>query len=152
MNTPPPAAMEVAARAIEFAKAARRISDHGYGEPIPGKICEYRTDTPVTNVFFNPAEVATALLYLICGPVQVLRSVPRKYAGTSYGWKHQAENWGELVGLSPYISNGAFIVAADWLWVPSRRYPNSPNIAYGLKATRESHEKDSLFLAFSTRK
>ena len=138
--------MEAAKKAIAAAIATREISDHGLGEPIPGKNCEYRTDVPVTNPTFNVDEVATAMLYLVTGPVKVLRTLPR-HAGTSYGWKHHAERWGEMVGLSPYVSNGAFIVAAEWLGVPSRRHHNSPNISYALKLLR-SRDDDALWLTY----
>jgi hypothetical protein len=143
LNRYPPKVIAVALRAIEAAKATQKISDHGYGEPIPGKGCVYDTDKPVLNATFNVGEVATALLFLVGGPVKLLRAVPR-VASSSYGWKHKAEAWGKLVGLSPYVSNGAFIVAAEWFGVPSRRYThNSPNTAYALKSVREKWD-DSL--------
>jgi hypothetical protein len=125
-----------AAAAIEAAKAAGDISEHGYGELIPGKHCAYRTGMCVSDPHFNVDEVATSLLYLVGGPAKILRSVPRSGALSSYYLKHQAEHWGELVGFSPYVSNGAFIVAAEWLGVPSRRREGSPNIGYGLKLLR----------------
>jgi hypothetical protein len=148
LNRYPPKAIAVALHAIELAKASQQISDHGYGQPIPGKNCEYDTDKPVLNATFSVREVATSLLFLVGGPVKVLRSVPRT-ASSSYGWKHKAEAWGELVGLAPYVSNGAFIVAAEWFGVPSRRYRKSPNIVYALKSEREQWD-DSLMLRWES--
>jgi hypothetical protein len=133
----PPYAISTAMRAIESAKADGYISDHGYGEPVDGEWCEYCTDKPVTDATFNISEVATALLYLHAGPIEILERVSRKLPHTSYGLKHKAENWGKLVGFAPYVSNGAFIVAAEWLHVPSRRHSGSPNIDYGVKLLRD---------------
>jgi hypothetical protein len=145
LNRYPPKAIAAALRAIEAAKATQKISDHGYGQPIPGKTCEYDTSKPVLNATFSVGEVATALLFLVAGPVKMLRAVPRD-ASSSYGWKHTAESWGELAGLASYVSNGAFIVAAEYFRVPSRRYDhNSPNAAYALKSLREQWD-DSLML------
>jgi hypothetical protein len=128
------AILEAAVAAIEAAKVEGLISDHGYGEPDNGYY--RRGGERVSNQHFNIAEVATSLLYLTVGPVVILKKVSRD-ASTSYGWKHQAENWGELAGFSPYVSNGAFIVAADWVGVPSVRERNSPNIAYALRSLRD---------------
>lgn len=52
---------------------------------------------------------------------------------SSYTLKHKVQNWARrsgIVGLSPYISNGAFIVAAciDG-WVPVR-YDRGPNCIF----------------------
>ena len=85
---------------------------------------------------FARTEVATALLFLAGGPVTTLKRIPSRGAGTSYGWKHTAEKWGRLMGLEPYITNGEFIVAADWLGIPSRREIFSLNVVYALKSTR----------------
>jgi len=75
----------------------------------------------------TPAEVATALAFLdLSGARAKARAVAKD--PTSYYWKHVAERWGQTAGLSPYVSNGAFIVALILRRVPFRRWPSSgPN-------------------------
>lgn len=50
---------------------------------------------------------------------------------SSYGWKHKAERWGKAAGLSPYVSNGAMIMAAHLCGVAVEDYRgnwhNTPN-------------------------
>jgi hypothetical protein len=54
-------------------------------------------------------EVATAAAWISA----CTRKLKTKwYWGTSYGLKHEAERWGRSNGMSPYVSNGAFIKAA----------------------------------------
>jgi hypothetical protein len=132
----PTAVLDAAVHAIDAAKAAGDISDHGYGEPI-GSTGRFRTGHAVTNPRFNRVEVATSLLFLAGGPVEILPKVMRSCHSTSYGWKHDAEHWGRRMGFSPYVSNGAFIVAAEWLGIPSIRYIGVPNIVYALKFLRD---------------
>jgi len=57
----------------------------------------------------NQVEVDTAAKWLdtVAHPLKT-----KWYWGTSYGLKHVAEHWGRDNGLSPYVSNGAFIKAA----------------------------------------
>lgn len=46
----------------------------------------------------------------------------------SYSMKHAAERWGRVNGLSPYVSNGAFIAAAIFRRVPIEYKPEwGPN-------------------------
>jgi hypothetical protein len=118
-----PKVLEAADRAIAEAVADGEVGDNGVGD--------------ATHEHFNRAEVATVLLFLAGGPVQALQHVPRKLHESSYTWKHRAEHWGRVLGFSPYVSNGAFIVAADWVGIPSRRIPNSPNVLYALKSLRD---------------
>jgi hypothetical protein len=129
-----PAVVNAALAAIEAARVEGDISDHGYGEP--NERGRYRTGVRVSAQHFNVDEVATSLLYLVAGPVVILPRMPRGGGDSSYYLKHQAEDWGRLVGFAPYVSNGALIVAADWLGVPSRRYQGSPNIEYGVKVPK----------------
>ncbi len=42
---------------------------------------------------------------------------------SSYAIKHFAEKWGRTVGLAPYVTNGAAIVAAHALGFVVARYP-----------------------------
>jgi hypothetical protein len=64
----------------------------------------FKTGNPIEQV-----QVDTALAWL----EQVAHPLKSTwYWGTSYGLKHTAENWGRDNGLSPYVSNGAFIKAA----------------------------------------
>jgi hypothetical protein len=114
---------ETADCAIAAALACGDVGDGGVGEE---------------DKRFNRDEVATVLLFLAGGPVQELSHIPRKLHETSYTWKHRAEDWGRLLGFSPYVSNGAFIVAANWVGIPSRRIHNSPNVSYALKSLRHS--------------
>lgn len=73
-------------------------------------------------------QVATAIAFLTCGPVKVLRRVPCRWIPSSYGLKHQAERWGRAVGMAPYVSNGSMIAAALHARVPiSRKSWSSPN-------------------------
>lgn len=72
---------------------------------------------------FEPTEssltqVATALAYL---DQCVIVKTPKEY---SYRLKHCAENWGRKHGMSPYVSNGAFILAALHRGVPMKHYPH----------------------------
>lgn len=54
-------------------------------------------------------EVETAAAWLdMCAH----RIKTKWYWGSSYGLKHAAERWGRDNGMSPYVSNGAFIKAA----------------------------------------
>ncbi|HEY4215009.1 MAG TPA: hypothetical protein VGM84_26265 [Steroidobacteraceae bacterium] len=119
----PPKVLEAAGRAIAEALAHGQVGDGGVGDH--------------SHQHFNREEVATVLLFLAAGPVKELRNIPHKLHETSYTWKHRAERWGRVLGLPPYVSNGAFIIAADWLGVPSRRSPNSPNVFYALRSLRD---------------
>lgn len=94
------------ARAMIALAESEGVSADGWQSPNPTRL--------------EPEQVATAFLYLAAGPVKVLGSV-RGVHCSSYSWKHQAERWGRLVGLAPYVSNGAFIAAADGMNVPSGR-------------------------------
>ena len=55
---------------------------------------------------FNPAQVWTAYRFL-----RMLEKSNRPTV-SSYSVKHYAERWGRTVGLQPYVTNGAAIVAA----------------------------------------
>lgn len=52
-------------------------------------------------------ETAAAWLNMCAHPLKT-----KWYWGSSYGLKHAAERWGRDNGMSPYVSNGAFIKAA----------------------------------------
>jgi hypothetical protein len=56
----------------------------------------------------SPEQVATAIAFL-----RQCRKAKTADCG-SYRLKHQIERWGGCVGLSPYVSNGAAMVAAIW--------------------------------------
>jgi hypothetical protein len=114
--------LEAADRAIATVLSEGSVGDGGVGDNV--------------HRIFNREEVATALLFLAAGPVRQLLHVPSGLHETSYTWKHRVERWGRVLGFSNYISNGAFITAADWLGVPSRRIPNSLNVFYALKSLR----------------
>lgn len=81
-------------------------------------------------------QVATALAFLACGPVKVLRRVPSRWAPSSYGLKHRAERWGRDVGMAPYVSNGSMIAAALHANVPMSQYDRvSPNCWLAVRVT-----------------
>lgn len=64
------------------------------------------------------ADVATALAYIDrC----VVLKTPKE---SSYFLKHCAENWGRKNGMSGYVSNGSFILAALHRGVPMKHYPH----------------------------
>ena len=88
-------------------------------------------------IAFSTARKSQQRCCLAAGPVRQLLHVPSGLHETSYTWKHRVERWGRVLGFSNYISNGAFITAADWLGVPSRRIPKSPNVFYALKSLRD---------------
>lgn len=91
---------------------------------------DYRSEM-LTDHFI--AEVNTALIFLV-----TRRRLARpNLKVTSYWWKHCAEGFGELVGLSSYVSNGAVIAAALIAGFPVARHKNSPNCAIGIGAPRE---------------
>ncbi len=46
------------------------------------------------------ASVATAIAFVLCGPVRRLAK-PSGKGETSYTWKHHAERWGERSASSP---------------------------------------------------
>ena len=72
-------------------------------------------------------ELAVALAFLDLSGARVKSRITRKDL-TSYQWKHVAETWGQTAGLSPYVSNGAFIAALILRRVPFRRWiPDGPN-------------------------
>jgi hypothetical protein len=58
---------------------------------------------------FDYEQVRTALVFLLFFARRRLTFNRKAY---SYGLKHRAENWGRANELSPYISNGAFILGA----------------------------------------
>lgn len=76
------------------------------------------------------AQVATAVAFL--------RLLTPTHAATwqspgSYGLKHDAEQWGRVNGLEPYVSNGALIAAAVEIGYPIwHRGRGSPNAAIGV--------------------
>lgn len=71
----------------------------------------------------NQVEVETASAWLAA----CARKLKTKwYWGTSYGLKHAAENWGRANGMSPYVSNGAFIKAALLAGYEVRRIKRVP--------------------------
>ena len=73
----------------------------------------------------RPEEVATAVAFLQqCDPI-------RTPLISSYGLKHSAERWGEALGLSNYVSNGALIAAAHALGFPMGR-PEGLNVRIGV--------------------
>jgi hypothetical protein len=57
-------------------------------------------------------QIATAIAW--CKQIEKIKTP--KY--NSYWLKHHAEQWGGVHGLSSYVSNGALIVAADYLGFP----------------------------------
>src|SRR5689334_6540186 len=63
---------------------------------------------------FSQACVATALAYLDCGPVLRAGISNRRKWSSSYWLKHRAEDWGGMLGLAPYVSNGDLICAVLW--------------------------------------
>ena len=58
---------------------------------------------------------------------QYLRQFGPSPRNGSYGLKHDIEYWGSDVGLEPYVSNGAAIVAAILCGYRIKRERNSPN-------------------------
>jgi hypothetical protein len=77
---------------------------------------------------FDLASTATAIAFIQAGPCCRV-SVPRI---SSYWFKHRAESWGARVGLSGYIMNGDFILAALHCKVPLGA-PSGTNCAVGLR-------------------
>lgn len=52
---------------------------------------------------------------------------------SSYGLKHDAERWGRVNGMEPYVSNGALIAAAVALGLPVRHFGRgSFNVTVGV--------------------
>ena len=54
---------------------------------------------------------------------------------SSYRLKHCAEEWGEVWGMSPYVSNGAVIAAAVYLGFVVTAGPMSINADVGVSQT-----------------
>jgi hypothetical protein len=52
---------------------------------------------------------------------------------SSYALKHVAERWGRAHGRSPYVTNGALIVAAHYVGLSIKRLSASPNVAIGVR-------------------
>jgi hypothetical protein len=76
----------------------------------------------------DPREVATAIAYL----GRCARTRSANY--NSYGLKHGAEDWGDRNDMSPYVSNGALIVAAVYLGLKVVPDPGTPNAAIGVSS------------------
>lgn len=74
---------------------------------------------------FDAQQVHTAIEFLrMCGPGRATMG--------SYHLKHVAERWGRTVGLAPYITNGAMIVAAHGVAFSIKR--NAPYGVIGVNA------------------
>jgi hypothetical protein len=90
---------EVRRRAAPLLRAQPRLTVNGF----------YVGHLPAPNRDFDDEQVLTAALFLLTlgGRRKTFNS-----KADSYSLKHNAENWGKENGLSPSISNGAFILAA----------------------------------------
>lgn len=85
------------------------------------------------------AQVATAVAFL--------RLLTPTHAATwqspgSYGLKHDAEQWGRVNGLEPYVSNGALIAAAVELGYPIW-YRRGSNAAIGVSKRDLRHIRET---------
>jgi hypothetical protein len=76
---------------------------------------------------FDHHEIETAITFLL-----KCRKVKRAVV-SSYYLKHAIEGWGKSVGLAPYVTNGAAIVAAHALGFTIARSGTSPNAGIGVK-------------------
>jgi hypothetical protein len=77
----------------------------------------------------DPDHVETAIAFL-----KLFGSTKRGTIG-SYTLKHDCENWGSKNGRSPYVSNGALIIAALELGLPVEEFPDQwscPNALIGI--------------------
>lgn len=86
------------------------------------------SSSPWLRQRFDLASIATAIAFIQAGPCCRV-SVPRL---SSYALKHGAERWGARVGLSSYIMNGDFILAALYCNVLLGA-PSGTNCAVGLR-------------------
>lgn len=76
----------------------------------------------------DPIQVETAERWIQVYTTRLTASTKTNTAMSSYGLKHVAETWGKKNGLSPYISNGAFILAMQRMCYSVMRVsPGSPN-------------------------
>jgi hypothetical protein len=92
------------------------LGSNGFGDP------RY----PFFAISTDEVEIATAIAFLRqCTPIQTPNH-------SSYGLKHLAERWGESVGQSAYVSNGALLVAAVYLDFVVRRRHDSLNADIGV--------------------
>jgi hypothetical protein len=88
-----------------------RLADRG--------IAQYRALDPHEPL--RRDAVATAVLFLMHGPVRRLRSVRRREP--AYVWKHRGEAWAAALGFEPYISTSEFLAGCYALDVPVRVLP-----------------------------
>lgn len=72
------------------------------------------------------SQIATAIKW-----IQSSKKV-NEYKCNSYGAKHRAEKWGKENNYSPYVANGALIVAVVFCKVKHERLTNSPNVKLGI--------------------
>lgn len=85
------------------------------------------------------AQVATAAAFLrLLSPT---RSATPQSPG-SYGLKHDAERWGRVNGMQPYVANGALIAAAVELGYPIW-YRSGPNAAIGVSTRDLRHIRET---------
>jgi hypothetical protein len=77
----------------------------------------------------HECQVETAMVFL-----KLLRPT-RRPTIDSGALKHDAENWGSVNGLCPYVSRGALTAAAIGLGLVVRPYRFGPHVAIGVSIT-----------------
>jgi hypothetical protein len=116
MNTPPPRKEE----------SARTVTANGLAW----------TEEAARWCLPDPREVT------VCKAFITWFGKPRKTINgsvSSYGLKHAAERWSGSRGGIPYVSNGAFIVAAREMNIPMKPCrPGSLNVYFALGWKRET--------------
>ena len=76
---------------------------------------------------FQPSRTATAISYLS----QCNRT--NQPTMDSYALKHQAEHWGKVSGMCPYVSNGELICAAYYLGFRLTQIGSGPDVRINIK-------------------
>lgn len=92
-----------------------------------------------TSRDFDYQQVLTAALFLLA-LARRRRTFNRK--AYSYRLKHNAENWGAQNGLSTYVSNGAFILAALICGYEFRTRPGSLNCMFNMAVDADMRRYD----------
>lgn len=113
-----------AAQAIRFAQVQHPDLGWDGFYPIPDIPEPRRLDA---NAASDQIQVATAIAFLrLCPKTQ-------RPHQSSYSLKHQAERWGRHNNLSPYVANGALLIAAIYLAFPIKREGHlNPNAQLGV--------------------